>query len=83
MYMTPLYKRLILIALIFSFNYILAQNVGIGTTNPTEKLHVNGDLRINGLAGTANRLVITDANGVLTAVSTTGAAGEVLTSDGL
>ena len=58
-------------------------NVGVGTSTPSEKLHVNGNARISGLSGVGNRIVKTDANGVLTAVATTGAAGEVLTSDGL
>lgn len=40
-------------------------NVGIGTLKPTAKLHINGNARIASLAGTGNRMVITDANGVL------------------
>ncbi|MCS7074206.1 MAG: hypothetical protein NZ108_07050, partial [Bacteroidia bacterium] len=39
--------------------------VGIGTDNPTEKLDVVGQARIRSLTGVGNRMVITDANGVL------------------
>lgn len=38
-------------------------NVGIGTTNPTEKLHVAGNIRVSDLAGTGDRNVIVDGNG--------------------
>ncbi|MCP4439284.1 MAG: hypothetical protein GY810_10125 [Aureispira sp.] len=73
------------------FNYTLplllgamstnAQNVGIGTNTPTEKLHVNGGVRIANLAGTNSRLVQSDATGVLSNVAD-GTAGQVLTTDG-
>ena len=38
-------------------------NVGIGTTSPTAKLHVNGDIRVADLSGAGDRNVIVDANG--------------------
>ncbi len=41
--------------------------IGIGTEAPTEELHVVGDGRISSLSGTGNRMVIADANGVLSA----------------
>lgn len=50
----------------------LGQNVGIGTTTPTEKLDVNGNinmngqLKINGNAGTANQVLIKDGLNNLT-----------------
>ncbi|MBJ6110799.1 beta-propeller fold lactonase family protein [Hymenobacter sp. BT523] len=34
----------------------LAQNVGVGTTAPTQKLDVNGNLRVRGLSGEGARL---------------------------
>ena len=37
--------------------------VGIGTTNPTEKLHVTGAIRVADLAGSGDRNVIVDPNG--------------------
>ena len=46
-------------------------NIGIGTTNPIERLHINGDLRIEGLAFQPNsnpdelRLVLTNSSGKL------------------
>lgn len=47
-------------------NFINATgNVGIGTTAPSQKLHVVGNGRFSALAGTGNRMVIADANGVL------------------
>jgi hypothetical protein len=45
-----------------------AQNVGVGTTTPTEKLdvngnvNVNGQLKLNGNAGTANQVMMKDAS---------------------
>ncbi|MDD4150070.1 MAG: hypothetical protein PHE33_08575 [Bacteroidales bacterium] len=44
-------------------------NIGIGTTAPDEKLHVVGNTKISSLSGTGNRMVYTDANGVLKAGS--------------
>lgn len=42
-----------------------AQNVGIGTNAPTEKLHVVGNARITVLGGAGTRMVVADPNGVL------------------
>jgi hypothetical protein len=39
--------------------------IGIGTATPTETIHVDGSARITSLTGLGNRMVITDANGVL------------------
>ncbi len=50
-------------------NFVSAQNVGIGTTSPIEKLHVNGNinmtgnLRVNGVAGQSGQALTTNANG--------------------
>lgn len=51
-------------------------NVGIGTTSPQQKLHVQGTTRISTLSGTGTRAVFADANGDLTAnAPTTGVIG--------
>ncbi len=42
-----------------------AQNVGIGTTQPTQTLDVNGTLRVRGLSGAGNRLLSIGADGTL------------------
>lgn len=60
---------------------VLAQNVGIGTNTPTEKLHVQGGARITSLSGGGYRLVSSSPTGVLANVAD-GLAGQVLTTDG-
>lgn len=44
-------------------------NIGIGTTGPQDKLHVNGTARVTSLAGTGNRAVYADVNGTLKAAT--------------
>ena len=58
-----------------------AQNVGIGTATPTEKLHVVGGARIEILSGVGYRLVQADATGVLSTILD-GSSGQVLTTNG-
>ena len=60
-------KRLIVLACLICFVSAHAQNVGIGTTTPTEKLDVNGNVKISGYL---------NLNG------NTGISGQVLTSQG-
>ncbi|SHK07793.1 beta strand repeat-containing protein [Chryseobacterium polytrichastri] len=43
-----------------------AGNVGIGTTNPESRLHINGSLRIENGEQANNRVLTSDANGVAT-----------------
>jgi hypothetical protein len=55
-----------------------AQNVGIGIAAPLDKLHVAGNVRVNGLAGVGTRVVSADVNGTLVVVPA-GVNGQVLT----
>ncbi len=56
-------------------------NVGIGTASPSEKLHVAGGARISSLSGVNNRLVQSNATGVVSNIAD-GPAGGVLTTNG-
>lgn len=55
--------RKLLSLLLLSSHYCFAQNVGIGTANPTEQLDVNGNINVSGsikvntVDGTANQLL--------------------------
>ena len=40
--------KLILLLLLIANSALFSQNVGVGTLNPLQKLHVNGDIRIDG-----------------------------------
>lgn len=64
-------KFLLLPLLIVACLTANAQNVGIGTTTPLEKLDVIGKIRSSTLSGVGNRLVMADPTGTLNA-STTG-----------
>lgn len=57
----------------------LAQNVGIGTTAPTQTLDVNGNVRVRGAAGTGTRLLQADAAGTVSPAATTLPAGAAVT----
>lgn len=73
-----------LLALAFTcsaLSFLDAQNVGIGTASPLDKLHVAGNVRVNGLAGVGIRMVGSDANGTLVNISA-GTNGQVLTQTG-
>ncbi|MCX7651827.1 MAG: hypothetical protein N2200_03045, partial [Bacteroidia bacterium] len=59
------------------------QNVGIGTNNPTHRLHVaGGDVRVEGISGTGNALVRLSPLGVTQRVDFSGNAGDFLRGDG-
>lgn len=59
----------LLVILMIIGSPVLAQNVGIGTSVPAQKLHVAGvgqTIRVDGLAGVGNRTVYANVNGDLT-----------------
>lgn len=63
--------------LVCSMNLLNAQNVGIGTTNPAQKLEVVGIVRLEPeahIGTTLNRLITIDANGDISANPETGLA---------
>lgn len=56
--------------------------VGVGIQNPSAKLHVNGDTRIASLAGTGTRMVVTDANGLLSSQALPALTNQTLSFSG-
>ena len=66
--------------LIFAIN-THAQNVGIGTTNPQNKLHIAGGLRIDTLTGFSG-LLQHNNSGVVSSLHFTGNTADVLRGDG-
>ncbi|MEO7264081.1 MAG: hypothetical protein ABIW38_04165, partial [Ferruginibacter sp.] len=61
-----------LLSFVFCFSlstFLQAQNVGIGTSSPSQKLDVNGNmnvsgnLRVNGVAGQAGQVLLTNSSG--------------------
>ena len=67
--MNRLFFWAIIICLTGTWNSASAQNVGIGTPTPLEKLHIIGNVRSSTLAGVGNRLVLADPNGTLITLS--------------
>src|SRR5690349_11051231 len=59
-------KFLLALATVFSGTFCYAQNVGIGTETPSEKLdiqgnmNVSGQLKLNGDSGKANQVLMKD-----------------------
>lgn len=65
-------KLIALLPVIFFFACSYAQNVGIGTPTPVERLDVNGNINVtgtikaNGVDGTAGQVLMKNSSGVLT-----------------
>lgn len=79
-------KISIIFSAIFIFSFcstqIIAQNIGIGVSNPLQKLHVGGNIRIDGIATSGTGVITTNANGDLLRTNFSGNANEVLKGNG-
>src|SRR5438477_10062835 len=82
-------KKIFLSLPFFIFLFILcakniaAQNVGIGVTNPLNKLHIGGGLRVDTLANSIDSgLVRHNQFGVVYSLKFTGNSSDVLRGDG-
>jgi hypothetical protein len=75
-------KKTILISFLFAYlGAAEAQNVGIGTNTPAQKLHVVGNARISSLGGVSNRVVSANTNGDLSVIAD-GTVGQFLSTNG-
>lgn len=61
-------KNFAILFILFSTN-CMAQNVGIGTTTPTDQLHTTGTVRLQKYTGATTRLLQIDSSGRLVATS--------------
>lgn len=78
------YSIFLFMALSVSFSMkhkLTAQNVGIGTSNPMEKLHVAGTIRADALAALDTNIVLFDINGKMINL-VNGNSGDVLRIQG-
>lgn len=60
---------------------VTAQNVGVGTTNPQQKLHVAGNVRVDGISGSTGVLKY-NSSGDLVPLPNSGNANEALLGNG-
>jgi hypothetical protein len=59
-----------------------SDRVGIGTSTPSKKLHVQGDVRISDLAGSGDRMVVANSNGDLSTQAIPGGGGSGWSTSG-
>jgi len=64
-YLKSVIRCLTLLLIMLCGQTLNAQNVGIGTATPLEKLHIIGNVRSSTLAGVGSRMVLSDLNGTL------------------
>ena len=55
-------------------------NVGIGLATPSAQLHTTGSVQFNALAGTGSRMIVADANGLLSTQAIPSGSGATITS---
>jgi len=68
--------KFLILLMITSISFTFGQNVGIGTTSPSEKLDVNGNVVVRGLSGNTGKYVVVDSSGKLVlSTAPTGATG--------
>lgn len=76
-------KKYFFLAFLFNVLLVSAQNVGIGTSNPQNKLHVAGGFRLDTLTGVnGSGLLKHDANGVVYGIKFSANSNDVLRGDG-
>jgi len=80
-YVNKCKSTLCIFMVIFGITNSGAQNVGIGTATPLEKLHVIGNIRSSTLAGVGNRSVLADPNGTLIVATGANSPGWLVTGN--
>lgn len=68
--------------ILFSSSLAQAQNTGIGTNNPQQKLHVAGNIRVDAMAGAGNGMITINPNGDFGRINFSGNANDILKGDG-
>lgn len=67
---------------IIAVSTLQAQNIGVGTNNPQQKLHVAGNMRVDAMAGSGSGIISLNNNGDFARVNFTGNANDILKGDG-
>jgi trimeric autotransporter adhesin len=76
-------KKIFVLIILLNALFVSAQNVGIGTSTPQNKLHVAGGFRLDTLTGVGGAgLVWHNPNGVVYGIKLTGNTNDVLRGDG-